>query len=76
MEPRSAQQLPQHSRTIRVRNENRVGVLALVLGLIARHGGDVGDIRIVSAGRTYVIRDIDAVFDSPEASFRIRPAAA
>ncbi|HEY8837604.1 MAG TPA: NAD-dependent malic enzyme [Dehalococcoidia bacterium] len=42
-------------------------MLALVLGLIARHGGDVGDIRIVSAGRIYVIRDIDAVFDSPEA---------
>ncbi len=60
-------QLPQFSRTIRVRNDNRVGVLASVLGLIANHGAGLGDIRIVSTGRLHVVRDIDIVIDSAEA---------
>lgn len=60
-------QQPQFARTIRVRNENRVGVLATVLGLLARHGADIGDIRIVSAGRVHMVRDIDIVLDSAEA---------
>ncbi len=59
--------MPQFARTIRVRNENRVGVLAAVLSLLAHHGAHMGDIRIVSGGRTHVVRDIDVVFDSAEA---------
>ncbi len=57
-------QQPQFARTIRVRNDNRVGVLASVLSLCARHGADMGDIRIVSAGPVHVVRDIDVVLDS------------
>ena len=59
-------QHPQYSRTVRVRNENRVGVLASVLSLLSRHGADMGDIRIVATGRQHVIRDIDCVFDSAD----------
>jgi malate dehydrogenase (oxaloacetate-decarboxylating) len=57
-------QQPQFTRTIRVRNDNRVGVLASVLSLFARHGAHLGDIRIVATGREHVVRDIDAVFDA------------
>jgi malate dehydrogenase (oxaloacetate-decarboxylating) len=57
-------QQPQLARTIRVRNDNQIGVLASVLGLFARHGADIGDIRIVSTGRQHVVRDIDVVLDS------------
>lgn len=59
-------QQPQFTRTIRVRNENKVGVLASVLSLLARHGAGLGDIRIVSTGRAHVVRDIDIVFDAEE----------
>ena len=54
-------QLPHFARTLRVRNVNQVGVLAAVLGVIARHGGSVGDIRTVHQGRTSMVRDIDLV---------------
>lgn len=57
-------QQPQFARTIRVQNDNRVGVLAGVLSLLAGHGADVGNIRIVSSGRLHVVRDIDVVVDS------------
>jgi malate dehydrogenase (oxaloacetate-decarboxylating) len=66
MERPSAQQ-PQFARTVRVRNDNRIGVLASVLSLFSRHGADIGDIRIVSAGRLHLVRDIDVVLDSQEA---------
>jgi malate dehydrogenase (oxaloacetate-decarboxylating) len=59
-----AKQRPQVARTVRVRNDQSVGVLALVLGVFARHGGDVGEIRSVSAGRLHITRDVDVVFDS------------
>ncbi len=62
-----AQQMPQVARTVRVRNENRVGVLASVLSVLARHGAHMGDIRIVSSGRAHVVRDIDVVFDTSDA---------
>ncbi|MHB8575825.1 MAG: NAD(P)-dependent oxidoreductase [Dehalococcoidia bacterium] len=62
----SARQQPQFARTIRVRNEQVLGVLALALGIIAAHGGDAGDIRIVSSGRAHVLRDIDVLFDSSD----------
>ncbi len=61
--PRSAQK-PQFFRTLRVRNVNHVGVLASVLGVIARHGGNVGDIRTVSQGRTAIVRDLDLLVES------------
>lgn len=61
--PRDPQR-PQFSRTLRVKNVNQVGVLAAVLGVVARHGGSAGDIRIVHQSRTYVVRDIDLLVES------------
>lgn len=61
--PRDPQR-PQFSRTLRVKNVNQVGVLAAVLGVIARHGGSVGDIRTVHQSRTYMVRDIDLLVES------------
>ena len=40
-------QKPQFFRTLRVKNVQQVGVLAGVLGVVARHGASVGDIRTV-----------------------------
>lgn len=64
MNETSRRQLPQFARTVRVRNQNRVGVLASVLGVLAQYGAQLGDIRIVSTGREYVLREIDIVLDS------------
>jgi malate dehydrogenase (oxaloacetate-decarboxylating) len=61
--PRDPQR-PQFFRTLRVRNVQQVGVLAAVLGVIARHGGSVGDIRTVHQSRTSMVRDIDLLVES------------
>src|SRR2546422_7911886 len=61
--PRDPQR-PQFSRTLRVKNVQQVGVLASVLGVIARHGGSVGDIRTVQQSRTLLVRDIDLVVET------------
>lgn len=61
--PREPQR-PHFSRTLRVRNVNQIGVLASVLSVIARHGGNVGDIRTVHQSRTSMERDIDILVDS------------
>jgi malate dehydrogenase (oxaloacetate-decarboxylating) len=61
--PRDAQK-PQFSRTLRVKNINQIGVLASVLGVIARHGVSVGDIRTVHQSRTLMVRDIDLLVES------------
>jgi len=57
-------QRPHLSRTLRLRNYNRVGVLAAVLGVVAHHGGNVGDIRTVHQSRSAMIRDVDLLVDS------------
>lgn len=54
-------QLPQFVRTLRVRNVNRVGVLASVISAIADGGASVGDVRLIASGPTHVIRDIEVV---------------
>jgi malate dehydrogenase (oxaloacetate-decarboxylating) len=59
-------QRPQLIRTIQVRNENRVGVLAAVVQAIAAAGGDLGDIRIASQSPRFVVRDIDVTLESLE----------
>lgn len=59
-------QKPQLIRTIQVRNENRVGVLASVIQAISDNGGDIGDIRIVSQSPRWVVRDIDVTLESLE----------
>jgi malate dehydrogenase (oxaloacetate-decarboxylating) len=61
--PRDPQR-PQFFRTLRVRNVQQVGVLAAVLGVVARHGGSVGDIRTVHQSRTSMVRDIDLLVES------------
>jgi len=61
--PRDPQK-PQFFRTLRVKNVQQVGVLASVLGVIASHGGSVGDIRTVQQSRTSMVRDIDLLVES------------
>ncbi len=46
-------------RTVRVRNENRPGVLGEVATAIGRAGGNLGDIRTVERGSRNVVRDMD-----------------
>jgi malate dehydrogenase (oxaloacetate-decarboxylating) len=45
-------------RTVRVRNEQAVGVLANLLGSISDAHGTVGDIRMLTETSRYVVRDI------------------
>jgi malate dehydrogenase (oxaloacetate-decarboxylating) len=61
--PRDPQK-PQFFRTLRVKNVQQVGVLASVLGVVARHGASVGDIRSVHQSRTSMVRDIDLLVES------------
>jgi len=61
--PRDPQK-PQFFRTLRVKNVQQVGVLAAVLGVVARHGASVGDIRTVHQSRTSMVRDIDLLVES------------
>ena len=61
--PRDPQK-PQFFRTLRVKNVQQVGVLAAVLGVLARHGASVGDIRSVHQSRTSMVRDIDLLVES------------
>lgn len=58
-------------RTIRVRNDNRAGVLAKVLAVISEESGNLGDIRLIAVGPTHLIRDIDVELDSPSQLDRI-----
>ncbi|MHB8323468.1 MAG: ACT domain-containing protein [Candidatus Dormibacteria bacterium] len=46
-------------RTLRLRNENRPGVLGEVATAIGRAGGNLGDIRTVERGSHNVVRDMD-----------------
>ncbi len=56
--PRDAQR-PEFVRTLRLKNVNRVGVLASILTVLAQHAANVGDIRIVRSGSLNITRDID-----------------
>jgi malate dehydrogenase (oxaloacetate-decarboxylating) len=64
-------QRPHLSRTLRLRNSNQIGVLASVLGVVARHGGNVGDIRTVHQSRSAMVRDVDLLVDSLDELERI-----
>ncbi len=46
-------------RTLRLRNDNRPGVLGEVAGAIGAVGGNIGDIRTVQRGTAHVVRDLD-----------------
>src|SRR5262245_3107164 len=55
-----------NSITLRVRTENRVGMIGEVLSAIGRVGGDVGAIDIVQVTANHVIRDITVDASSVE----------
>ncbi len=61
-------------RTVRVRNEQQVGVLARLLTAISAAGGSVGGIRLLSETSASVVRDITIYADSPQAVQRVLEA--
>ncbi len=54
------------SRTIRVRNDQKTGLLAHLLTSIAEMGGTVGDIQLLTETSRWVIRDITVYGDDAE----------
>src|SRR5215831_20227239 len=60
-----------NSITIRVRIDNKVGMIGEVISAIVRAGGDVGAIDIVQATGAHVIRDITVDAASVEHSHEI-----
>ncbi len=53
-------------KTLRVQNQQQIGVLARVLNAIAGAGGDIGDIRTVSIGTFSMVRDITVISSGEE----------
>jgi len=47
-----------HSLTVRLRIENRTGMFARIVAAIARAGGDMGGVDLVSAHGQYKVRDL------------------
>ncbi|MDA8331947.1 MAG: ACT domain-containing protein [Candidatus Dormibacteraeota bacterium] len=58
-QPSAAESSYRIVRTLRVRNDNRPGVLGEVATAIGRAGGNLGDIRTVERGSRNVVRDMD-----------------
>src|SRR5262245_43060833 len=52
------QHLSTHSLTVRLRIDNRVGMFAKIVSAIARAGGDMGGVDLVSAHAQYKVRDL------------------
>ncbi len=48
-------------KTLRVRNQQQIGVLDKVIHAIASHGGDLGDIKTLSVGTFHSVRDITVI---------------
>ena len=55
-------------KTLRVKNQQQIGVLSKVINAIATAGGDIGDIRTLSIGTFNTIRDITVICND-EANF-------
>jgi malate dehydrogenase (oxaloacetate-decarboxylating) len=53
-------------RTVRVLNEQSVGVLASLLTAISEEAGTVGDLRMITETSSHVVRDITIYADNPE----------
>ncbi len=51
-------------RTIRCQNEQRIGVLARLVDVIAENGGSVGEVRLISENYKWVERDITIFADN------------
>jgi malate dehydrogenase (oxaloacetate-decarboxylating) len=58
-QPAAAESSYRIVRTLRVRNDNRPGVLGEVATAIGKAGGNLGDIRTVERGSRNVVRDMD-----------------
>ncbi len=54
-------------KTLRVRNQQQIGVLDKVIHAIASHGGDLGDIKTLSVGTFHSIRDITVICNDDKA---------
>ncbi len=48
-------------KTLRVKNQQQIGVLDKVIHAIAAQGGDIGDIRTLSVGTFHTLRDITVI---------------
>jgi len=48
-------------KTLRVKNQQQIGVLDKVIHAIASQGGDIGDIRTLSVGTFHTLRDITVI---------------
>jgi len=64
------------SRTLRVRNEHKLGVLAQLITTIAEMGGSVGDIQLLTETSRSIIRDIAVYGDDAAHVERIVDALA
>jgi malate dehydrogenase (oxaloacetate-decarboxylating) len=53
-------------RTVRVRNDQRIGVLAALLSSISTNGGSVGEIRLITDTTHSVVRDISVYAEDAE----------
>jgi len=65
------QQEYQLMRTLRVKNDNFPGVLGKLATAIGKAGGNIGNIRTVSMGHKYVVRDLDVFVDNEDHLNRI-----
>jgi len=63
-------------RTLRVRNEQRLGILGHLLIAIAEQGGDVGSIRLVQENSQAMVRDLSIYVDSDEQLAQVLDAVA
>ncbi|MBN2145799.1 MAG: NAD-dependent malic enzyme [Anaerolineales bacterium] len=63
-------------RTVRVRNQKRLGTLARVLAAISAAGGDIGEIRMPLETSQYTIRDISIYTDNQEQMEQVLAAIA
>lgn len=53
-------------KTVRLRNQNKPGVLGKVLTLVGEVGALVGEIRTIHYGSMFTIRDIDILYENEE----------
>jgi malate dehydrogenase (oxaloacetate-decarboxylating) len=53
-------------KTLRLKNQQQIGVLAKVINAIASGGGDIGDIRTLSIGTFHTVRDITVICNNEE----------
>jgi malate dehydrogenase (oxaloacetate-decarboxylating) len=53
-------------KTLRVKNQQQIGVLDKVIHAIASQGGDIGDIRTLSVGTFNTLRDITVISSNDE----------